>query len=82
MELQDVSYDKSGRIATITLNRPQRLNAISARMPREIKAAVERANRDDEVHVIVLTGQGRAFCSGMAITPALSFGRILGNKWT
>lgn len=64
MELQDVSYDTSGRIATITLNRPDRLNAISGRMPREIKAAVEMANRDDGVHVIVLTGEGRAFCSG------------------
>jgi enoyl-CoA hydratase/carnithine racemase len=64
MDLQDVSYETSGAIATISLNRPERLNAISGRMPREIKAAVERANRDDDVHVIVLTGEGRGFCSG------------------
>ena len=60
-------YEKDARnprIARITLNRPQRLNAISARMPAEIRAAVERANADDEVHVIVLQGAGRAFCAG------------------
>ncbi len=55
---------RNPRIARITLNRPQRLNAISARMPAEIRAAVERANADDEVHVIVLQGAGRAFCAG------------------
>ena len=64
MTFQDICYDTSGRVATITLNRPARLNAISLAMPGEIAAAVDLANRDDAVHVIVLTGQGRAFCSG------------------
>jgi enoyl-CoA hydratase len=59
-----VRYETKGRIATLTLNRPQRLNAISEGMPRALAEAVERANRDDDVHVIVLTGEGRAFCSG------------------
>jgi enoyl-CoA hydratase len=59
-----VRYETAGRIATLTLNRPHRLNAISEGMPRAIAEAVERANRDDDVHVIVLTGEGRAFCSG------------------
>jgi len=53
-----------GRIATITLNRPERLNAINAQMPGEIRAAVEAANADDRVHVIVLQGAGKAFCAG------------------
>lgn len=53
-----------GRIATITLNRPERLNAINAQMPRDIRAAVEAANTDDRVHVIVLQGAGKAFCAG------------------
>ena len=64
MEPDIVRYETAGRIATLTLNRPHRLNAISAGMPRALAAAVERANRDDAVHVIVLTGEGRAFCSG------------------
>ena len=64
MTTQDVTYSTQGRVATITLNRPERLNAISLGMPGAISEAVERANRDDDVHVIVLTGEGRAFCSG------------------
>ena len=56
--------DVSGRIATITLNRPERLNAINGAMPGEIRAAVEAANADDRVHVIVLQGAGKAFCAG------------------
>ena len=64
MPFEHLLYERDGRVATITLNRPERLNAISARMPSEIAAAVERANADDEVHVIVLRGAGRAFCSG------------------
>jgi len=53
-----------GRIATITLNRPERLNAIDDAMPGEIRAAVAAANADDRVHVIVLQGAGDAFCAG------------------
>ena len=53
-----------GRVATITLNRPERLNAIDDAMPREIRAAVEAANADERVHVIVLQGAGAAFCAG------------------
>lgn len=53
-----------GRIATITLNRPERLNAINDEMPGEIRQAVELANADDRVHVIVLCGAGDAFCAG------------------
>lgn len=52
------------RIARITLNRPERLNAIARPMPAEIRAAVRAANEDDQVHVIVVQGAGRAFCAG------------------
>ncbi len=55
---------RNPRIARITLNRPERLNAISPQMPGEIRRAVELANNDDEVHVIVVQGAGRAFCAG------------------
>jgi len=59
-----LTYEVEGRIARITLNRPERLNAINSAMPGEIAAAVAEANRDDDVHVIVLQGAGEAFCSG------------------
>lgn len=59
-----VLYRVDGRVATLTLNRPERLNAIDDRMPAELEAAVAHANADDAVHVIVLTGAGRGFCSG------------------
>lgn len=64
MEYQSIRYEVSDRIATITLNRPERLNAIDERMPGEIRAAVEWADEDPEVHVVILTGAGRAFCAG------------------
>ena len=57
-------YETTGRKAYVTLNRPERLNAIDGAMPREIREAVELANDDPEVHVIVLRGEGRSFCAG------------------
>jgi enoyl-CoA hydratase len=59
-----LKYAVTGRIARITLNRPARLNAIDDKMPREIRRAIEAANADDAVHVIVLAGAGKAFCAG------------------
>jgi enoyl-CoA hydratase len=64
MTYTTLKYDRQGRIARITLNRPERLNAITEAMPGEIRRAVEQANADDAVHVIVLQGAGRAFCAG------------------
>lgn len=64
MNFETLQYEKSGRIARITLNRPERLNALTEAMPGEIRAAVELANDDADVHVIVLAGKGRAFCAG------------------
>ncbi|MHB8467144.1 MAG: crotonase/enoyl-CoA hydratase family protein [Acidimicrobiales bacterium] len=62
--MTSVRYETEGRRATITLNRPEVLNAIDAAMPAEISRAVEMANDDPAIHVIVLQGAGRAFCSG------------------
>jgi enoyl-CoA hydratase len=64
MNFETLRYAVDDRIARITLNRPERLNAIVTAMPREIRLAVERANADADVHVIILEGAGRAFCSG------------------
>jgi enoyl-CoA hydratase len=57
-------YGVADRAATITLNRPERLNTIVPPMPDEFEAAITAAVRDDEVKVIVLRGAGRAFCAG------------------
>jgi enoyl-CoA hydratase len=59
-----VLYERDGRIARITLNRPEVLNAIDDDVPGELATAVARADADDKVHVIVLAGAGRAFCAG------------------
>lgn len=64
MDSDTLTYEVADRVATITLNRPDRLNAINDEMPDEIRLAVGAANRDDDVHVIVMTGAGRAFCAG------------------
>ncbi|WP_025897882.1 crotonase/enoyl-CoA hydratase family protein [Sneathiella glossodoripedis] len=59
-----VLYETEERIARITLNRPETLNAIHPDTPRKLREAVERANADDSVHVIILQGAGDGFCSG------------------
>ena len=64
MQLGDLLYDVCDRVATITLNRPQKFNAITERMPGDIAEAIDKATSDDAVHVIVLTGAGRGFCGG------------------
>ncbi|MHB8235615.1 MAG: crotonase/enoyl-CoA hydratase family protein [Solirubrobacteraceae bacterium] len=64
MSYETVLYDADGAIATITLNRPQRLNTIVPPMPDELEAAVHEAIADAQVKVIVLRGAGRSFCAG------------------
>lgn len=59
-----MTYEVTGRIARITLNRPARGNGITLEMPRELAACVERANLDPDVHVIALAGNGKGFCGG------------------
>ncbi len=59
-----VLYQRDGRIARITLNRPEVMNAIDDELPVELEAAVAEANAEAGVHVIVLAGAGRAFCAG------------------
>lgn len=64
MSYETILYATDGALATISLNRPDRLNSIVPPMPEEVEAAVLRANRDREVKVIVLRGIGRSFCAG------------------
>jgi enoyl-CoA hydratase/carnithine racemase len=67
MEFETLLYEADGAIATITLNRPSKLNAFTTRMGREIVAAFRHADGDDGVRVIIFTGAGRAFCAGADI---------------
>ena len=64
MAYSEILYDVSGKIATITLNRPEKLNAWTGIMEQEVRAALIEATDDDGVGVIILTGAGRGFCSG------------------
>ena len=67
-DLTTMTYERDGRVARITLNRPERGNGITLEMPRELAACVERANLDPEVHVIALAGNGSGFCGGYDLT--------------
>lgn len=59
-----VLYEKDGRIGRITLNRPDVMNAIEDDMPHELADAVARADADRDIHVMILSGAGKAFCAG------------------
>jgi enoyl-CoA hydratase len=63
-DFTSLRYETRDRKAYVTLDRPERLNAIDGAMPGDIRRAVERANDDPSVHVIVLQGAGRSFCAG------------------
>jgi enoyl-CoA hydratase len=62
--MNTIAYEVDGRIARITLDRPERGNGITLEMPRELADCVERANLDPAVHVIALAGNGKGFCGG------------------
>ena len=64
MAYETIIYEKKNRVATITQNRPEALNALSFKMSDELIDAFQQANDDDDVYVIVLTGTGRAFNVG------------------
>ena len=63
-EYEQIQYQVAERVLTITLNRPERMNAFTGRLFRELLDAFDRADADDEVRAIVVTGAGRAFCAG------------------
>lgn len=64
MDYQDITLDTSDGIATITLNRPDKLNAFTGRMMHEIIDAFDRTDADDSVKVVIVTGAGKGFCAG------------------
>jgi len=64
MKFETILYDKKDKILTITLNRPERLNAFTGQMMEDLISAINTAGEDDEIRVIVVTGSGRGFCAG------------------
>ena len=74
----EVLVEKSDHIATITLNRPDRLNAISGPMLRELSRQLVKADAERDTRVIVLTGAGRGFCAGLDLQ-AVSSGTGIGS---
>lgn len=66
--MSSVEFSVDGRIGRVTLNRPDVLNAINDAMPKDLEAAISAANAHPDVHVIVLSGAGTAFCSGYDLT--------------
>jgi len=81
MTYSDILYDVDGPILTVTLNRPDKLNAYTAVMGRELADAFRRADADDAIRVVIVTGAGRGFCAGADISAgANSFDATAGTS--
>ena len=64
MEFETILYDKKDKVLTITLNRPERLNAYTGQMQADLIEAFDKAGKEDDIRVIIVTGAGRGFCAG------------------
>ncbi len=64
MEFTDALLEKTGHVATVTLNNPEKVNAITTKMVRELREVLDIVRNDDDIRVMVLTGAGHGFCSG------------------
>ena len=74
---EGISYEVADRVATITLDRPEALNALSPAMIRDLRRVYERAEADPEVWVLLVTGTGRAFCTGADVGEIPADGRVI-----
>jgi enoyl-CoA hydratase/carnithine racemase len=77
MGYESIGYEVADRIATITLNRPEALNALSPAMVGELRTAYAEAEADDEVWLLLVTGNGRAFCTGADVGEIPEDGRVV-----
>src|SRR5947208_382509 len=76
MTYETILYEVADRIATITFNRPERLNAVNERMIDELHDAYRRAEGDDDVWTLVVTANGRAFCAGADVEGVRADGKV------
>lgn len=74
VDYEDILYDEDGRLAFITLNRPEKLNALSNSLRGEVMHAMRRAEANPDIGVIVLRAAGRAFSAGYDLTPSRAAG--------
>jgi enoyl-CoA hydratase/carnithine racemase len=79
-EFESIIYEVADRIATITLDRPEQLNALSPAMVRELRAAYAAAEADEAVWTIIVTASGRAFCTGADVGEIPDDGRVIYNE--
>ncbi|HSA51770.1 MAG TPA: enoyl-CoA hydratase/isomerase family protein [Yinghuangia sp.] len=77
MRFETILYDVDDRVATVTFNRPDKLNAVSPLMARELRQAYAAAEADDDVWLILVTGNGRAFCAGADVGEIPDDGRVV-----
>lgn len=72
-DFKNIKYEVNNHILTLTYNRPQSLNAFTPEMESEIRDAYDMAQTDDDIRVIVVTGQGKGFCAGMDLSQDTAF---------
>jgi len=72
MAYETINYEVAEQVLTITLNRPDKLNAFNSVMQQEMIDAFDRADKDDDVRAIIVTGAGRAFCAGADLSSGAS----------
>ncbi|MEZ0365069.1 enoyl-CoA hydratase/isomerase family protein [Mycobacterium sp. pUA109] len=75
-----IKYEVDGHTATITLNRPEALNALSPHMITELRAAYQEAENDDRVWLLIVTGTGRAFCTGADVKAIPGDGKVINER--
>src|SRR5262249_16095788 len=80
MTFDTIKYEVDGRTATITLNRPDALNALSPHMITELRAAYAEAENDDRVWLLIVTGTGRAFCTGADVNAIPGDGKVINER--
>ena len=77
MPYDSIGYEAQGHTATITLNRPEALNALSPHMITELRAAYTEAENDERVWLLIVTGTGRAFCTGADVKAIPGDGKVV-----
>ena len=80
MSFDTIKYEVDGHKATITLNRPDALNALSPHMITELRTAYDSAENDDDVWILIVTGAGRAFCTGADVKEIPGDGRVINER--